>query len=56
VQVELAVLTNPEEAGAVRDPAFAARAAVAVADGVERFLGAGRGLQVHAAPQGEASI
>lgn len=56
VQVELAVVTNPDEAGAVLDPSFAGRAAVAVADGIERFLGAGSELHAHAAPGGEAPV
>jgi N-acetylmuramoyl-L-alanine amidase len=41
VQVELAVLTNPREAAVVVDGAFAGRAANAIAEGIERFLGAG---------------
>lgn len=41
VHVELAVPTNADEAGRVADPAFGAAAAVAIADGIERFLGAG---------------
>ncbi|MGZ5291973.1 MAG: N-acetylmuramoyl-L-alanine amidase [Actinomycetota bacterium] len=41
VQVELAVATDASDADRVRDPAFAERAALAVADGIERFLGAG---------------
>jgi N-acetylmuramoyl-L-alanine amidase len=42
VQVELAVVTNPDEAVRVADPAFAGGAARAIAQGIERFLGAGR--------------
>jgi N-acetylmuramoyl-L-alanine amidase len=38
VQVELAVPTNPDEASIVSDPKFASRSALAIADGVERFL------------------
>jgi N-acetylmuramoyl-L-alanine amidase len=38
VQVELAVPTNPGEASIVADPKFANRSAMAIADGVERFL------------------
>jgi N-acetylmuramoyl-L-alanine amidase len=41
VQVELAVVANAEEAALVRDPSFPERAAVAIARGVDRFLGAG---------------
>ncbi|HSJ51749.1 MAG TPA: peptidoglycan-binding protein [Actinomycetota bacterium] len=48
VQVELAVVANPAEVRAVRDPTFAPRAANAIADGVEVFLGAGRPSQVGA--------
>ncbi|HEX6230523.1 MAG TPA: peptidoglycan-binding protein [Actinomycetota bacterium] len=40
VQVELAVVTNPGEAALVAEPSFAHRAAPAIADGIERFLGA----------------
>jgi N-acetylmuramoyl-L-alanine amidase len=46
VQVELAVVTNPDEARAVRDPRFADRAAAAIADGIEGFLGSGRRSEV----------
>ncbi|MGH2636731.1 MAG: N-acetylmuramoyl-L-alanine amidase family protein, partial [Actinomycetota bacterium] len=42
VQVELAVATNPDETERLRDPSFAGRAADAIAEGIERFLGAGR--------------
>jgi N-acetylmuramoyl-L-alanine amidase len=42
VQVELAVVANRDEAALVLDPAFPERAAGAVAEGIERFLGAGR--------------
>jgi N-acetylmuramoyl-L-alanine amidase len=42
VQVELAVATLPEEVRRVLDPRFPARAARAIATGVERFLGSGR--------------
>jgi N-acetylmuramoyl-L-alanine amidase len=41
VQVELGVATNEGEAERLRDPAFAAGAARAIAEGVERFLTAG---------------
>jgi N-acetylmuramoyl-L-alanine amidase len=41
VQVELGVPANPEEADIVRDATFAARAAIAIADGLALFLGAG---------------
>lgn len=42
-QVELAVATNPDEAALVAEPSFPARAAAAIADGIDRFLGdAGR--------------
>jgi N-acetylmuramoyl-L-alanine amidase len=41
VQVELAVITNAREAATVCAPTFAERAARAVAEGVEAFLGAG---------------
>lgn len=42
VQVELGVVTNAEEAEAIGDIGFPQRASVAIADGIERFLGAGR--------------
>jgi N-acetylmuramoyl-L-alanine amidase len=42
VQVELAVATNADEATRVSEPVFAERAASAIADGIERFLNAGR--------------
>lgn len=41
VQVELAVVTNAEEAQRVGEPAFADGAAGAIAEGIERFLNAG---------------
>jgi N-acetylmuramoyl-L-alanine amidase len=41
VQVEVAVVTNPDEAECVRDARFPERAAGAIAEGIERFLGAG---------------
>ena len=42
VQVELAVVANPDEAALVSDPTFPGRAAAAIARGIDRFLGAGR--------------
>jgi N-acetylmuramoyl-L-alanine amidase len=41
VQVELAVITDTREAATVSAPTFAERAARAVAEGIEAFLGAG---------------
>jgi N-acetylmuramoyl-L-alanine amidase len=52
VQVELAVLTDPDDAAAVREPGFAGRAAVAIADGIERFLGSGSAVAAEAARDG----
>ncbi len=40
VQVEPAVVTNPDEAAVVADPSFPPRAAASIADAIERFLGA----------------
>ncbi|HZD18636.1 MAG TPA: peptidoglycan-binding protein [Actinomycetota bacterium] len=40
VQVELAVPSNPAEASLLTVPSFPDRAAIAIADGIERFLGA----------------
>lgn len=48
VQVELAVVTNPDEARTVRDPTFAGRVAAAIADGIEGFLGPDRSPEVRA--------
>jgi N-acetylmuramoyl-L-alanine amidase len=49
VQVELGVPTDPEDARRLAEPGFPERAARAVARGVERFLGAGRDAEAHAA-------
>lgn len=40
VQVELLVPANPDEAQLAAEPSFAERAALSIADGIERFLGA----------------
>jgi N-acetylmuramoyl-L-alanine amidase len=39
VQCELAVIENPDEAARVADPAFVSTAALALAEGLESFLG-----------------
>jgi N-acetylmuramoyl-L-alanine amidase len=49
VQVELAVVTDPDEVDRVLVPGFPTAAAAAIARGVERFLGADRGAEPHAA-------
>jgi N-acetylmuramoyl-L-alanine amidase len=50
VQVELAVLADPQDLARVCEPSFAERAGRAIAEGIERFLGAG-----HEPPWGVAS-
>ena len=52
VQVELAVVSNPHEAAVVTEPSFARRAAVAIADGVERFFAPTHDRDEPAAPLG----
>jgi N-acetylmuramoyl-L-alanine amidase len=49
VQVELAVISNADEAARVRDPAFTNDVAAAVTQGIERFLGTGRDAPANAA-------
>jgi N-acetylmuramoyl-L-alanine amidase len=49
VQVELAVLTAPDDSRLVSDETFPERAARSVARGIERFLGAGRRTDPRAA-------
>jgi N-acetylmuramoyl-L-alanine amidase len=49
VQVELGVATNPREAEALSAATFSEQAARAIADGIERFLGAGPTIVVDGA-------
>ncbi len=44
VQIELAVATNEDEASLLSDPSFPARAADALASGIERFLAGARSI------------
>ncbi len=48
VQLELAVVADPQEAARLCEPEFAPRAARAIAEGIERFLGAGRSAEADA--------
>ncbi len=49
VQIELAVVADPKEAARIREPTFDQQAGGAIAEGIERFLGAGRPSQTRAA-------
>jgi N-acetylmuramoyl-L-alanine amidase len=54
VHVELAVTTNRDEVARLADPVFPAAAAVAIADGLEGFLGAGVAVRDERAASGRA--